>query len=69
MSDTSATLHRAVTDLAWLIQTLPEAWREEFRKPLYVVVREANHLRRERDGWKARAALLGRLVRYQAETN
>lgn len=63
------TLHRAVTDLAWLVRFLPPDRRDEFRKPLYVIVNEANRLRRERDNHRVRAALLTRLVRFQAEDN
>ena len=62
-------LHYAVMDLAWLVRTLPPERREEFRRPLYVVVRECNRLRRERDHQRTRASLLGRIVRYQAQDN
>jgi len=62
-------LHHAVTDLAWLVRFLPAEKREEFRKPLYVVVREANRIRRERDNYRVRASLLARLVRFQAQDN
>ena len=62
-------LHHAVTDLAWLVRFLPPERRDEFRKPLYVIVNETNRLRRERDNHRVRASLLARLVRFQAEDN
>ena len=62
-------LHRAVTDLAWLVRSVPAGRREQFRKPLYVILRETSRLRRERDNHRVRAAWLARLVRYQAEDN
>ena len=67
--DDADPLHHAVMELAWLVRSLPPDRREEFRKPLYVIVREANRLRRERDNYRIRASLLTRLVRYQAEAN